>query len=115
MRNVIIVILLISLFVFGSTLSDKYISSLAEDMAKKIDTVSSVEQLLSLTEEWNKKSTLAELVIDHSEIDLLNQYLWAMEEEIEHDFDEFMESKKLAKEMFKHLKERNTFSLDNIL
>ena len=115
MRNVIIVILLISLFVFGSMLSDKYISSLAEDMAKKIDTVSSVEQLLSLTEEWNKKSTLAELVIDHSEIDLLNQYLWAMEEEIEHDFDEFMESKKLAKEMFKHLKERNTFSLDNIL
>ena len=115
MRNVIIIILLISVFVSGSMLSDKYISSLAEDMAQKIDSVSNGEQLLALTEEWHKKSSLAELVIDHSEIDLLNQYLWAMEEEIEYDFDEFMESKKLAKEMFKHLKERNTFSLDNIL
>lgn len=28
---------------------------------------------------------------------------------------EFMESKKLAMEMFKHIAERNTFSLDNIL
>ncbi len=115
MRNLIIVLLLIFIFVFGTFLSDRYISSIADYMAREIDSVSSREDITALTEEWKKKSILAELVLDHSEVDLLNQYLWAMEEEIECDFDEFMESKKLAKEMFKHLKERNTFSLDNIL
>jgi ABC-type cobalamin/Fe3+-siderophores transport system ATPase subunit len=98
MRNLIIVLLLIFIFVFGTFLSDRYISSIADYMAREIDSVSSREDITALTEEWKKKSVLAELVLDHSEVDLLNQYLWAMEEEIECDFDEFMESKKLAKE-----------------
>lgn len=115
MRSLIIISLLTVIFIAGAVFSDVYINALANDMVEQLNNCVTQEDIETLTEEWSKRSSIAELVIDHSEIDLLNQYLWVMQIEILYDYDEFMESKKLAMEMFKHIAERNTFSLDNIL
>lgn len=115
MRNAIIVSVIVVVFTACSICSDMYVSSLTDEMLEKLDKADSVEALEALTEEWDKKSGIAELMIDHGEIDILNQYLWAMQVEIVYDYDEFMESKKLAGEMFKHIKERNTTGINNIL
>lgn len=115
MRNLIVILVLTVIFAAGAVFSDLYISTLTDDMLIQLETCETQEDLEELTEAWSKRSSIAELVIDHGEIDLLNQYLWAMQVEILYDYDEFMESKKLATEMFKHIAERNTFSLDNIL
>ena len=115
MRNLIIILALTVILAAGAVFSDLYISTLTDDMLAQLETCETQEDIENLTEVWEKRSSIAELVIDHGEIDLLNQYLWSMQVEILYDYDEFMESKKLAAEMFKHIAERKTFSLDNIL
>ena len=115
MRNLIIILVLVVLLTAGAVCSDIYIRVLAEDMLVQLTDCETQEDIEALTAAWNERSSLAELVVDHSEIDLLNQYLWAMQVELLYDYDEFMESKKLAGEMLKHIAERNTFSFDNIL
>lgn len=115
MRNLIILFVLVAVLAAGAVWSDIYICALAEDMLGQLEACETQEDIEALTAAWEERSSLAELVVDHSEIDLLNQYLWAMQVEILYDYDEFMESKKLAGEMLKHIAERNTFSLDNIL
>jgi len=115
MRNLICVIVIVLLFVGGSVFFDCYINTLADDMLDLVDGLETKEDIEALTAEWNKRSTVAELVIDHGEVDILNQYLWAMSVQIDADYDEYVESKKLAKESFRHIRERNTIGLENIL
>ncbi len=115
MRNLIIIIVIISLFIGGAVFFDMYITKLTDDMLEMLEAAESVEAIEKLTDEWDSRSSIAELMIDHGEIDILNQYLWAMQVEIQYDYDEYMESKKLAKEMFNHIRERNVFGFDNIM
>ena len=115
MRNLIIILAFTVVFAAGAVFSDLYINTLTDEMLAQLEACETQQDIEELTEAWSKRSSIAELVIDHGEIDLLNQYLWAMQVEIVYDYDEFMESKKLAMEMFKHIAERNTFSLYNIL
>lgn len=114
MRNLVIVIVLILVFVAGSAVSDAYIKKSADEMLTKLDSVSTREDVEILTSRWEELSCLAELVIDHGEIDILNQHLWAMEIEIDGDREEFEESRKLAKEMFRHIRDRNTLAWNNV-
>lgn len=114
MRNLIIVIVLIFIFAAGSIVSDAYIKKSADEMLTKLDSVSTREDIENLTNRWKELSSLVELVIDHGEIDILNQHLWAMEIEIDGDEEEFEESRKLAKEMFRHIRDRNTIAWNNV-
>ncbi len=115
MRNLIIIIVIISVFIGGAIFFDAYITRLTNDMLEMLDSAETAEDIKSLTDEWDRRSSIAELMVDHSEIDILNQYLWAMQVEIQYDYDEYMESKKLAREMFNHIRERNVFGFDNIM
>lgn len=114
MRNLIIVTVLILLFAAGSICSDAYIKKSTDEMLIMLDSVSTREDVSNLTERWKELSCIAELVIDHGEIDILNQHLWAMEIEIDGEKEEFEESRKLAKEMFKHIRDRNTLAWNNV-
>ncbi len=114
MRNIITVGILVLAFAFFGTVSDIYLKKSTDKMIEDIENIKTVDDVRNLTDEWDKYSQFAELIIDHGEIDLLNQNLWAMEVEIENDTDEFERSRKLAKEMFNHIKERNTFGWNNV-
>ncbi len=114
LRNIIITCTLIIVFIAGSIFFDVYIGNVSNDMLKILEHCDSHEDIQELTDQWDKRAAIAELIIDHSEIDMLNQYLWSMEVEIDCDYDEFLESKKLATEMFKHIAERNIFGINNI-
>lgn len=114
MRNIIILTVLFVILLAGSVFSDCYIKRATDKMLLEIESVETVEDVKELTKHWSKLSSIAELVIDHSEIDLLNQHLWAMEVEIDGDVEEFEESKKLAKETFMHIRTRNTLAWNNV-
>lgn len=114
MRNIIILVALTAILLAGSIFSDLYIKSATDEMLTEIDKVETPEEVKNLTKRWNELSSIAELVIDHNEIDLLNQHLWAMEIESTGDREEFEESRKLAKEMFLHIRSRNILKPNNV-
>ncbi len=114
MRNLIIVLIIVGVFILGSVSSDIYISAVTDEMVSAIEGIETEEDVTRAIEKWNSLSSVAELIIDHNEIDALNEHLWAMEIEISCDYDEFLESKKSATEMFKHIKERNVLAINNI-
>lgn len=115
MRNNLIIIILIVIMVSGSIFFELYISSLTREFEKLIDECKSAQEITVVTEKWNKRSDILELMIDHEEIDLLNEHLWSMQVEIDADPDDFERLKKLAIEALKHISERNRLSIENIL
>ena len=115
MRNNLIIIILVLLLSFGSIFFEIYIDNLTQEFEQKIENCQSSEEIKNITEEWNKRSSILELMIDHDEIDLLNEHLWSMQVEIDADPDDFKRLKKLAIESLKHISERNRLSLENIL
>ena len=115
MRNNLIIIILVILLASGSIFFEIYITTLTEEFEKRIDACKSSEEITAVTEDWNKRSDILELMIDHEEIDLLNEHLWSMQVEIDADPDDFKRLKKLAIEALKHIAERNRLSIENIL
>ena len=114
MRSIVTVSVLIFVFVCGSIFFDGFVASLSEDMAARADSLETMDDVQELTRIWEEKSRFLELIVDHKEIDSVNQILWAMEAEIEADHDEFLESKALAVKLFRHIGERNTLALNNV-
>lgn len=115
MRHFIIIISFVLIFFSGSVLADVFIEKNFTQMAEKIENISSEKDLKAVTEKWEELSEISEIIIDHGDLEEVSQHLWAMEEEIKYDYDEFMESKALAVEMLYHIKDRNTLKLINIL
>ena len=115
MRAVLIVVILIFLFVSASLFTEPFIKTRFEDFIKDVENISDAESLKLATEKWEKLSDYFEIIIDHGDLEEVSQHLWAMEEELKYDFDEFMESKALALQMLDHIKERNTIGLINVL
>ena len=114
MRNNIIIISLVLILTFGCVFFDIHICRLTQEFEEKIETCNNSEDIKAVTDEWNDRSGLLELMIDHDEIDLLNEHLWSMQVEIDIDPDDFERLKKLAIESLKHISERNRLSLENI-
>ena len=114
MRNLIIVLIIVGLFIAGAIFSDFYISTVTDEMVTIIENIETEKDVTHAIEKWSSLSSIAELINDNNEIDALNEHLWAMEVEIEYDYDEFLESKKSATELFKHIRERNIFAINNI-
>ena len=115
MRNNLIIIILILLLGFGSIFFELYIGNLTKEFEQKLEECTSSQDIKVLIDEWNKRSDILELMIDHDEIDLLNEHLWSMQIEIDRDPDDFERLKKLAVESLKHISERNRLSIENIL
>ncbi len=115
MRNYIMIISFILLFcslsVFADVMIEKHFTSLAES----IENVSTEEELVEITKKWEKTSEIAEIIVDHGDLEDVSHHLWAMKEEIKYDYDEFMESKALTKEMLLHIRDRNTLGIINVL
>lgn len=115
MRNFIIISLLTVLFVSGSFLCDAYLEKNFILMADEIEKMETEEELKAITEKWEKLSNIAEIFVDHGDLEEVSRQLWAMEKEIKYDIDEFMESKAIACQMLFHIKDRNTVGIINIL
>lgn len=115
MRNLIIIFLLTALFVSGSFLCDAYLEKSFVLMAEEIEKMETAEELKKITEKWERVSDIAEIFVDHGDLEEVSRQLWAMEKEIKYDLDEFMESKALACQMLFHIKDRNTIGIINIL
>lgn len=115
MRAVLIVLILIFVFTSASFFTEVFIETKVDEFMKDVKNISDAEDLKQATKNWENLSDYFEIIIDHGDLEEVSQHLWAMEEELKYDFDEFMESKALALQMLEHIKERNTFGLVNVL
>ncbi len=115
MRTFIIIISLALIFISGSVYTDFFISDQLDIMIKETEKISTQEDLKNVCDKWEKVSDYLEVIIDHGDLEEVSKNLWAMEEELKYDFDEFMESKALTLQMLSHIKERNTIGLINVL
>ncbi len=115
MRNFILIFSVIFIFVSCSVFTDIMIEKHFTSFAQDIDGISTEEDLMNITEKWEKMSEFAEIIIDHGDLEEVSHHLWAMKEEMKYDYDEFMESKALTKEMLLHIRDRNTLGIINIL
>ena len=115
MRSFIIIGLLTALFISGSFLCDAYLEKNFVLLAEEIEEMDTEEELKAITQRWEKLSDVAEIFVDHGDLEEVSIQLWAMEKEIKYDIDEFMESKALARQMLFHIKDRNTLGIINIL
>ena len=115
MRSFFIILAFAVIFVSGSVISDISVEKSLTEMEEKIRKIETKEDLETTTEEWERLSDLAEIIIDHGDLEEISQALWAMEAEIQYDYDEFMESRQLAAQIISHIKDRNTIGVINIL
>ena len=115
MRHILTVIIIVFLLLALSFFSGRFISKSFTSVADRISTVSTLQELKSIAEDWEKISSTAELFMDHSELEDFSRLLWEMEAELSADKDEFEESRNAAKEMLLHLAKRYRFSLTNLL
>lgn len=114
MRNNIIIISLIVILVSTCVFFEIYISKLTNEFEAKIEACHTSDEIRAVTDEWNERSRILELMINHEEITPLIENLWAMQVEIDIDSDDFERLKKLAIESLKHIFEKNRLSIDNI-
>lgn len=115
MRTVVIILVLIFMFLSGSFCAEYFIEKDLAEMADDVNDISSAEDLKGAMEKWENLSQRLEIIIDHGDLEEVSKNLWAMEEELKYDFDEFMESKALTMQMLSHIKERNTLHIINVL
>ena len=114
MRHLLVICLLLAIFLAGSIYFDVSVRQLADDMLDLLAKADTPEAIDELARTWKEQSAVVELMIDHSEIDILNQTLWSMQVEVRTNEDDFQKSRKLTEEMLHHIAERNTFSWENV-
>lgn len=115
MRAIIILLTLTLVFVSGSVFNEFFVENEINKMVDDVNKISTTDDLKAVIKKWEKLSEKLEIIIDHGDLEEVSQHLWAMEEEILYDFDEFMESKALTLQMLSHIKDRNTLALVNVL
>ena len=115
MRTVVLILLVSCIFIFGSVFTDVFIEREINNIAERVEEIESVDDLKAVIVSWETTADYFEIIIDHGDLEDVSRLLWAMEEEIKYDFDEFMESKALALNVLDHIKERNTIGLINVL
>lgn len=114
MRHLLVICLLLAIFLAGSIYFDTSVRRLTDEMLDQLEKADTPEAIDELTETWEQRSRVVELMIDHSEIDILNQILWSMQVEVRTNEDDFQKSRKLTEEMLHHIARRNTFSWENV-
>lgn len=114
MRNLLIILLFLAIFISGAVIWEIYLDNEFEQIIDEIEELNTLDDVEILTEKWEKLSDTAGLIINHNELEEVSQYLWAMKAEITCDYDEFLESKQVAKNMIEHIITMNSLHILNI-
>lgn len=114
MRNVIIILLFLVIFITGSILWENYLNNEFIEFTQDIKTAQTIEQIEDLADKWEKISDKAGILINHNELEEVSQYLWAMKAEKNADYDEFIESKEVVVNMIEHIVLMNSLHILNI-
>lgn len=114
MRNLIVILLFVAVFIAGSILWESYLNNEFIEIIEEIESAQNVEQIDVVTEKWEKVSDKAGILINHNELEEVSQYLWAMKAEKIADYDEFLESKQVVVNMIEHIKTMNSLHILNI-
>ncbi len=114
MRNLIIILLFLAVFITGSILWENYLNNEFIEIIENIKTAQTIEQISSLSDKWEKVSDKAGILINHNDLEEVSQYLWAMEAEKAVDYDEFIESKEVVINMIEHIVLMNSLHILNI-
>lgn len=114
MRNLLITLLFLAIFISGSVVWEIYLDNEFEIIIDEIEKVETLEDVENVTEKWEQLSDTAGLIINHNELEEVSQYLWAMKAEISCDYDEFLESKQVAKNMIDHIRTMNSLHILNV-
>jgi len=73
------------------------------------------QELQKYIELWTKKSNVLEIIVDHEEIDIINNYLWTMQGDLEQDQrDNFLVTLDVTHKMIEHIALKNSLQLNNI-
>ena len=114
MRNVIIILLFLAVFITGSVLWENYLHNEFTTIIEDIESAQSIEDIDNLSKKWEKVSDKAGILINHNELEEVSQYLWAMKAEKVADYDEFLESKQVVVNMIEHIVLMNSLHILNI-
>mgnify|MGYP006383743185 CR=1 FL=1 len=114
MRNLLIILLFLAIFISGAVIWEIYLDNEFEQIIDEIEELNTLDDVEILTEKWEKLSDTAGLIINHNELEEVSQYLWAMKAEITCDYDEFLESKQVAKNMIEHIITMNSLHILNV-
>ncbi len=114
MRNLLVILLFLIVFIVGSVLWEGYLDNEFKDIINDIEQITSAEQIDEVAEKWEKISDKAGIMINHNELEEVSQYIWAMKAEINADYDEFLESKQVAKNMIEHIITMNSLHILNV-
>ncbi len=114
MRNLLIILLFLAIFISGAVVWEIYLDNEFEKIADEIEKLETVEQLEEVEAKWEKVSDTAGFLINHNDLEDVSQYLWAMKAEILCDYDEFLESKQVAINMIDHIVTMNSLHFLNI-
>lgn len=114
MRNLLVILLFLIVFIVGSVLWEGYLDNEFKDIINDIEQITSVEQIEEVSEKWEKISDKAGIMINHNELEEVSQYIWAMKAEINVDYDEFIESKQVVKNMIEHIITMNSLHILNV-
>ena len=114
MRNLLIILLFLAIFISGAVIWEIYLDNEFEQIIDEIEELNTLDDVEILTEKWEKLSDTAGLIVNHNELEEVSQYLWAMKAEITCDYDEFLESKQVAKNMIEHIITMNSLHILNV-
>lgn len=114
MRNLLVILLFLIVFIVGSVLWEGYLDNEFKDIINDIEQITSVEQIEEVSEKWEKISDKAGIMINHNDLEEVSQYIWAMKAEINVDYDEFIESKQVVKNMIEHIITMNSLHILNV-
>ena len=119
MKTTIAIICIFIVLISGCICLDIYVYKTTSALKQQLDTVEDSqnrqEDLQSFMDKWDKQNTFLELIIDHEEIDLINNYLWTMNTQLEtKQEEEFLVSLELTKKMLEHIIEKNKLAFDNV-
>ncbi len=114
MRNLIVILLFLVMFIAGSALWENYLNNEFIEIIDDIENIQTIEQIDAVTEKWEKVSDKAGVLINHNDLEEVSQYLWAMKAEKDADYDEFLESREVVANMIEHIKTMNSLHILNI-
>ena len=73
MRNLLVILLFLIVFIVGSVLWEGYLDNEFKDIINDIEQITSVEQIEEVSEKWEKISDKAGIMINHNELEEVSQ------------------------------------------
>lgn len=83
--------------------------------AKREDWQSAQKAITQLEQEWKMDKAWWKTLIDHSEIDNIDQHLWSIRVKVYEHSEEFLSEMAVLTQYFTHAYEKESFSLGNVL